>query len=205
MPLYFPPINSTNYILVQSPYGTSLEFETISAPVETGTFWSFPLRGSGLSGYPTTPLSRFNLNYSNIGVNKSKDSLTFTGNVVMANHMFMNSDSARYLSLDFIPRPMGFTNEDPLPGDITLSHTLSKQVEIHITMDKQIHHVNLKSAEYNKNGYRFNFSSSNNDKQINITYSFAYDDVIIPMERNDEYKQFKSVISNTFNNAIKFW
>jgi hypothetical protein len=150
-------------------------------------------------------LTSRNLSFSNIVVIKSQDSLTFTGNVVMANHMFMNSDSARYLSLDFIPRPMGFTNEDPLPGDITLSHTLSKQVEIHITMDKQIHHVNLKSAEYNKNGYRFNFSSSNNDKQINITYSFAYDDVIIPMERNDEYKQFKSVISNTFNNAIKFW
>jgi hypothetical protein len=150
-------------------------------------------------------LSSRNLNYSSIRVTKSKDSLSFIGNVVMANHMFMRSDSASYLYLDFIPRPMEFTNEDPLSGDIKLSHTLSKQVEIHITMDKPFHDVNIKSSEYNKNGYQFLFSSSFDKNQLNVNYSFAYDDVIIPMERNDGYKQFKSVISNTFNNAIKFW
>ena len=107
MPIYFPPINSTNYILVQSPYGTSLEFETISAPVETGMFWSFPLRGSGLSGYPSGPQSRFNLNYSNISDAEINTLYTFfqsvrgkwlpfrfldpNGNLLQQSQLFSNS------------------------------------------------------------------------------------------------------------------
>ena len=146
-----------------------------------------------------------NMNFSNIAITETKDSLTFTGKVLISTHVFIKTDSTNYLSLDFIPRPMDFTNEDPLPGDIKLSFTPSKQVDIKITMDDPIKHVNLKSSEYNKNGYRFRFTSSNDDKKIHINYYFAYDDVIIPMESNDQYKEFKSIISNTFNNAIKFW
>lgn len=63
--VYFPQINA-NLILTQVPYGTSLEFENIDVPVETGMVWSYPLRGAGLSGYPSGSLGKFNVNFSNI-------------------------------------------------------------------------------------------------------------------------------------------
>jgi hypothetical protein len=146
-----------------------------------------------------------NLNYSQIRVIENKDSLSFIGNVIVANHIFIKSDTVNYLSLDFIPRPMDFISEDPLPGDIMLWHTLAKQVNIHMIFEKPIAHINLKSTDYNKDGYFFTFSSSSEKNLINIDYSFAYNDVIIPKETSDKYKQFKTLISNTFNNAIKFW
>lgn len=63
--VYFPQINA-NLIITQAPYGTSLEFENVDVPVETGMVWSYPLRGAGLSGYSSGPLGRFNVNFSNI-------------------------------------------------------------------------------------------------------------------------------------------
>jgi hypothetical protein len=62
---FYPQINS-NLIITQLPYATSQEWGNIVQAVETGIHWSFPLRGAGLSGYPTGPLFRFSINYVNI-------------------------------------------------------------------------------------------------------------------------------------------
>ena len=63
--LYFPQINA-NLILTQSPYATSLGFENVSVPVESGMVWSYPLRGAALPGYPTGSLGKFAVNFSSI-------------------------------------------------------------------------------------------------------------------------------------------
>ena len=63
--LYFPQINA-NLILTQSPYATSLEFENVSVPVESGMMWSYPLRSAALPGYPAGPLGKFAVNFSSI-------------------------------------------------------------------------------------------------------------------------------------------
>jgi hypothetical protein len=150
-------------------------------------------------------LTTRNLNYSGINITTGPDSIYITGKVRMANHIFFQTDTVNYLSFDFMPRPMDFINEDPLPGDIMLSHTLAKQVNFSMVMEKPINHANLKSYEYDKGGFIFRLSTSSEKHLLNIRYTFAYDAVIITMENSDLYKGFKSLISNTFNNAVKFW
>ena len=64
MPTY--PQISSNLIITQLPYGVDLSFDTVSQDMDTGMRWSFPRRNGGLTGYPTGPLRRFGVNYTNI-------------------------------------------------------------------------------------------------------------------------------------------
>lgn len=64
-PIYFPQING-NLILTQLPYNWGFDFATINQEVETGMRFSFPTREAGLTGFPTTPLSKFGVNFSRI-------------------------------------------------------------------------------------------------------------------------------------------
>lgn len=63
--IYFPQINA-NLILTQSPYSTESAFENVDVTLETGVMWSYPLRGSGLTGYPSGPLGKFAVDFSSI-------------------------------------------------------------------------------------------------------------------------------------------
>ena len=62
---YFPQV-SANGSTTQVPYVVSSAFENLQTPLETGMNWAFSLRSGGLTNYPTGPLSRFNVNFSNI-------------------------------------------------------------------------------------------------------------------------------------------
>jgi len=111
--VYFPQINA-NLILTQAPYGTGLEFENVGVPVETGMVWSYPLRGAGLSGYPSGPLGKFNVNFSNISdaevnvlyaffqsVRGKWGSFRFldpSGNLLQQSQLFSNSAWAKTLT-----------------------------------------------------------------------------------------------------------
>lgn len=65
MPIYYPQINA-NLILTQLPYRWNYAWGTTYQDVESGMRWAYPLRGAGLSGYPTGPLAKFGINYSQI-------------------------------------------------------------------------------------------------------------------------------------------
>jgi hypothetical protein len=121
---FYPQINS-NMIITQLPYATSQEWGTVVQPVETGMRWSFPLRGSGLSGYPTGPLFRFSINYVNITDSEINTLFTFfqsvrgcwlpfsfldpAGNLLQFSETFSNSAWTKTSSLTpGQPDPLGY-------------------------------------------------------------------------------------------------
>ena len=65
MPNLFPQVNA-NAITTQLPYVNGIAFQTIVQDVEVGIRFSYPLRGVGLTGFPTGPLGKFGVNYSQI-------------------------------------------------------------------------------------------------------------------------------------------
>ncbi len=60
--VYFPTINAAA-VTTQLPFRYSNAFETVVGSVETGSTYTWPRRGSGLTGYPTGPLFSCVLNY----------------------------------------------------------------------------------------------------------------------------------------------
>jgi hypothetical protein len=62
---FFPQIGEP-FILTQSPYASQQSYQNLQTPVDTGMVWSFPLVAGGLTGYPTSPLSKFQIAFSSI-------------------------------------------------------------------------------------------------------------------------------------------
>lgn len=62
MPTYFPQLNAAG-LLMQRPSQSSLNYQTMVAEVPGGNRNAFGFRGTGLTGYPTKPLGRWDLNY----------------------------------------------------------------------------------------------------------------------------------------------
>ena len=63
MPTYFPQIHS-NALITQLPYSSGQAYETIVQDVETGMCWSYARRGGTQpTGYSTSPLGKFALNF----------------------------------------------------------------------------------------------------------------------------------------------
>jgi len=123
----FPQVNTRNYMMVQTPFGESQEYATILQPVQTGMMWAFGTRGAGLSGYPTGPLSRFAVAYSNItdaeintlysffqSVKGSYGSFAFldpSGNLLQYSELFSNAYWTKTSSITpGQPDPLGYGN-----------------------------------------------------------------------------------------------
>lgn len=61
----FPQVNG-NLIITQLPYTSNLAFETVVQDLDCGMRYTFPRRASGLTGYPTGPLGRYDVNFTRI-------------------------------------------------------------------------------------------------------------------------------------------
>lgn len=76
MPTYFPQVNS-NMIITQLPYTAGQSYESVSQELETGMRYSYPRRAAGLDEFPTGPLSKFQVNFTNITDDEVSDLQTF--------------------------------------------------------------------------------------------------------------------------------
>lgn len=125
----FPQINS-NMIMTQLPYSAGQSYGTISQDVETGMRWTFPLRASGLSGFPTDTLRRFNLSFPTITDAEVASLKTFfesmrgrwgqfglldpAGNLVQYSEDFSQS----YWDKSMGPTTVGSSATDPFGGSL---------------------------------------------------------------------------------------
>jgi hypothetical protein len=146
-----------------------------------------------------------NAYYDRVTLTEAGDSLYFSGSIRLSGHVLTRNDSIAYISLDFIPRPMEFAKEDPLSGDIALSHTICRKAEVSFERTGSMKNALLKPVSYDENGFLFSMGSSSDTGNIRVYYSFSYSDVGIRKEESAAYRKLATIISKSFGNAIKIW
>jgi hypothetical protein len=147
-----------------------------------------------------------NIFYDHVIMLDRPDSISFSGNIRLPDHILLINDTLRYLSLDFMPQPlMEFAKENISAGDIFLIHKIDKEVIVSVEPLFPYRNYSLKPARYDDTPYDFSMESGSSGKHILIGYNFTFNDVMIRKEDNSGYQKFAGFISKTFNNALKIW
>jgi hypothetical protein len=134
---------------------------------------------------------------------KELDTVLVISGKMKAENEIASLDGKYSLRLDFLPFPHKYPKHPDEGTKLINYQTIDNRFECRITLDSTYTLRPFEKVHYSKEGFIFDFSvTQSGTKNITIRYSYSYNDVVIPEEKQKNYTELNLLIQQTLNRLI---
>ncbi len=143
-----------------------------------------------------------NTSFSTLTETETDSATCFKGDMKAANKLAL-FDGKHSVDLNFLPFPHKYPKKANPGTRIITYQTLDNRFSCRISTGKKIKLKPVEPVSFDKDGFRFDFKAEQtNEQTITVSYSYSYNDVLIPAEKTKSYFELNALIEYTLNQML---